>query len=136
MATPHDLQEILNEILESKYGGLVRSLGDLRSIKSGGDEKYFNLSPNERFSGRMINLTVSRNGEFRLGASYGKILAQQAAIEKIMRDLTGNQPEHGTTMVEELRLDILRSTINSHDRRHAANLFTRFYDLTESIMTS
>ncbi|MEA1053747.1 hypothetical protein U5801_28645, partial [Lamprobacter modestohalophilus] len=111
-----------------------RALRSRLTLKSGYKEQYFNMSPNKSFSGRSINLAVSSNGDFLLGASFAKISAKKPEIEIVMRNLTGNQPVHGAFRNGMLRIDTLRCAISTKSRYEAAYMFIRFYDLTEELI--
>lgn len=130
----HDLQAILDEFLRSKYSPYIRAQCSLLTLKSGCREKYFNLSPNQNFGGRSINVIVAAGGDFQLGASFAKVRARELEIDRIMRNLTGNQPVHGTFRNGTSRIDTLRCSFTAKSRYEAAYMFIRFYDLTEEII--
>lgn len=92
------------------------------------------MPPNKSFGSRLINLAANTNGDFLLKASFAKITARKPEIEIVMRNLTGNQPVHGTFRNGTLRIDTLRCAISTKSRYEAAYIFIRFYDLTEEII--
>jgi hypothetical protein len=134
MPTYDNLENMLNTILQSEYAGFVRALGSgqhpekLRTLKSGGNEKYFNLSPYASFAGRMVSMTVSKDGRYRLAVSFSRIRDVEVALRRIMKEITGNIPEKGTYRNGEIRDDSLRCTINTESEEEALKDFLRFYD--------
>ena len=134
MPTYHNLKNILNTILQNEYTGFVRALGSdqhperLETLKSGYNEKYFNLSPYASFSGRMVSMTVSKDGRYRLAVSFSKIRDVEKELRKIMQEITGNIPEYGAYRNGEIRDDSLRCTINTESEEKALKDFLHFYD--------
>ena len=76
----------------------------------------------------MLCMTVSRAGEFRLGASYGKMRHLEARIWDVMRELTRVEPEYGTSRLGGGRTDICRCTINTSSSQEALDVFLNFYN--------
>ena len=140
MATKENLEQMLNEVLSSNYRDVVRALGSdkypnrLTAIKSGGAEYYFNLSPNKNFSGRMVCMSVSSDGDYRLGASFGKIRHTEDALINAMKELTRNNVEYGTDKTGKVHDDIIRCKINTCSEDEALKKSLKFYDQVKDLI--
>lgn len=127
------LQALLDQVLQSGHGAFVRSQGALNTVKSGGDEFYFNLSPHTQFPGRMACMAISSNKNtdndtFQLGVSFGKSKGSEAFYRQEMQALTGNAADYGTSRPGKTRNDILRCDIPDADPATALQVFLKFYE--------
>lgn len=123
------LQALLDQVLQSGHGAFVRSQGAPDTVKNGGDEFYFNLSPHTQFRGRMACMVISRKtGAFQLGVSFGGSRGSEAFYRQEMQALTGNTANYGTSRPGKTRNDILRCEIPDADPATALQIFIKFYE--------
>lgn len=123
-----NLQKLLDQVLHSNYGVSVRSKGKIGTVKDGGDEYYFSLSPHSNFCGRMACMVLSKKGGYQLGVSFSKSRAHETFYRNEMHTLTGRNPFYGTTLIDSMRDDILRCAIPETDAATALQIFLNFYD--------